>query len=299
VVDESDLLDLLDRCSNVGRWGPDDERGTLNHVSPAKRIAAAGLVREGRVVSLGRELSTVATRANPTPMVHRMLFSKHEGAVSSFDAVDIAPHGFRITHLDAIGHVFFEGRAYNGRTADEILTPSGMAYASIHGLREGIFTRGVLLDVAAARAVPWLAPGEGVSVEDLERAESLAGVRVEKGDAILVRVGLGARETAEGEEDPTVRAGLLAECIPWIHSREIAVYGGDCVEAIPSGYRRAWMPLHMVGMVAMGLVMLDNPEVEELARVAAAVQRSEFLLTAAPLAIPGGTGSAVNPLAVF
>jgi kynurenine formamidase len=298
-VDEAEVLALFERCSNAGRWGPDDERGTLNHISAAKRVEAAKLVREGRVVALGRDLDTRPSLSNPTPMVHRMLFSRHEGAVSAFDSVEIAPHGFRVTHLDAIGHVFFEGRAYNGRLADDILTPQGMTFGSIHGLREGFFTRGILLDVAASRGVEWLAPGEGVSVEDLERAEKLARVEVGAGDAIIVRVGLGAREAALGEEDPRVRAGLLAECIPWIFDRRVAVYGGDCVEAIPAPYERPWMPLHMVGMVAMGLVMLDNPEVEELATAAGELGRRDFLLTCAPLSIPGGTGSAVNPLAIF
>ena len=174
-----------------------------------------------------------------------------------------------------------------------------MTFASVHALREGIFTRGVLLDVAKARGVDYLRPDEGVYPEDLEAAEKMADVMVESGDAIFVRVGLGAREAVEGEENPSSRAGLMAECLPWIHEREVAVYSGDCIERMPSVYPLVPMPLHMIGLVAMGLVMLDNPDVECLAEAARTASRSEFLVTCAPLRIPGGTGSAVNPIAVF
>jgi len=147
--------------------------------------------------------------------------------------------------------------------------------------------------------VPWLTPDEGVSPGDLDRAEALAGERVGSGDAVIVRVGLAARERVEGTEDPSHRAGLLPECLPWLHEREVAVYGGDCIEKLPSPYPRVPAPFHMVALVAMGLVLLDNPAVEELADVVQEVGRSAFLLTCAPLALRGGTGSAVNPLAVF
>ena len=298
-MSEADVLALFERCSDRGRWGPDDELGTLNHVTAAKRVAAARLVITGRVVSLARTLSATASRSNPRPIRHRMLQGGEPDATGSSDATEITPHGYAVTHLDALGHAFFEGMAWNGRRATEIWSPEGLSFGAIGPLRHGLFTRGVLLDVARARGVPWLEAGEGVSVADLERAEALAGVRVEPGDAIIVRVGLAAREAVQGEEDPVHRAGLLPQCLPWLHEREVAVYGGDCIEQLPSGYPRIPAPLHMVGLVAMGLVMLDNPAVEDLVRAVAEEGRSTFLLTCAPLPIPGATGSPVNPLAVF
>ena len=298
-MDEADVLRLFDRCSNAGRWGHDDRLGTLNFVTPAKRTAAAKLVRSGRVVSLARDLSTVASRSNPVPVVHRMLAGGGSGAVGSADSIEITPHGYAVTHLDAFGHAYFEGMAYNRRRALDIWSPDGLTYGSIDGLREGIFTRGVLLDVARSRGVGWLDPDEGVSPDDLDRAMALAGVEVGTGDAVIVRIGLGARERIEGTENPARRAGLLPQCLPWLHEREVAVYGGDCIEMLPSPYPRVPAPFHMVSLVAMGLVLLDNPNVEELAEVVQKTGRAEFLLTCAPLPIRGGTGSAVNPLAVF
>jgi kynurenine formamidase len=298
-VNEGDVLALFERCSNVGRWGPDDQLGTLNLVTPEKRRAAAGLVRTGRVVSLARRLRRDRSRNNPLPIAHRMLEGLEPDAVGSSDAVEIAPHGYAVTHLDALGHAFFGGRAWNGRAVADIAGPGGLSFADIVPQRLGVFTRGVLLDVARARGVAWLEPGAGVSVADLEAAEALAGLRVESGDAILVRVGLTPRERELGEEDPRHRAGLLPECIPWLHERGVAVYGGDCIEQLPSGYPSVPAPLHQIGLVAMGLVMLDNPELEELAEAVAAEGRAEFLLTCAPSPIPGATGSPVNPLAVF
>jgi len=298
-MDEAGVLELFERCSNRGRWGADDGRGTLNFITPEKRVAAAHLVELGRIVPLARDLSTAASRSNPRPIVHRMLEGGEPGATGSADSVDIAPHGYAVTHLDAFGHAFFEDRAYNGRSASDIWSEAGLRYGSIEGMREGVFTRGVLLDVARARGVDWLEAGDGVSAADLDRAETLAGVRVGSGDAVIVRVGLAAREAVQGEENPVRRAGLLPDCLPWLFDREVAVYGGDCIEQLPSPYPRIPAPFHMVALVSMGLVLLDNPGVEQLAAVALELGRWEFLLTCAPMPIPGGTGSPVNPLAVF
>jgi kynurenine formamidase len=296
---EDEVLALFERCSNAGRWGPDDQLGTLNFVTAEKRRAAARLVETGRLVSMARRLRRDASRNNPYPIAHRMMAGLEPGAIGSSDAVEIAPHGYAVTHLDALGHAFFGGGAWNGRRVADIAGPGGLAFGDIVPQRLGVFTRGVLLDVARARGAPWLEAGDGIAVADLEAAERLAGVRVGSGDALVVRVGLTPREAAQGEEDPRQRAGLLPECIPWLYEREIAVYGGDCIEQLPSGFAAVPAPLHQVGLVAMGLVMLDNPEVEELAAAVAAEGRSEFLLTCAPLPIPGATGSPVNPLAVF
>jgi kynurenine formamidase len=296
---EAQALDLLQTCSNVGRWGVDDERGTLNYVTPDVVLAAVRTVTEGRVLSLGHVLDTVASPKNPEPLIHRMHSTDDAEPLGALDDISVSPHGFAVTHLDAIAHVFFEGAAYNGRRAADIVTATGMTFGSIEAIGDGFVTRGIVLDVARARGVPYLAADDGVTVDDLERAEALSGARVERGDAIFVRVGLEARETREGPEDPAIRCGITPECIPWFHQRQIAVYSGDCVEQMPSGFERMVLPLHQVACVVMGLVMLDNTAVEGLADTAAALGRSTFLLACSPLRIPGGTGSPVNPLAVF
>lgn len=296
---EASPTDLFARCSNVGRWGPDDELGTLNYITPAKRVAAAGLVHLGKVIRLGRDLDTRPSRKNPTPIVHRMLYVGYADPIASLDELTIAPHGYAVTHLDAVGHMYFLGEVWNGRKAAQVVKPDGLSFASIYAMRDGIFTRGILLDVARARGVDWLQPGDEVTTRDLEAAEAMAGVRATQGDALFVRVGLAAREAIEGPEDPSVRAGVSSACLPWLCDREIAVWSGDCIERLPQPDGGLPMPLHQIGFAAMGLAVLDNPEIEELADYAAATGRYEFLLSCAPLPIPGGTGSPVNPLCIF
>lgn len=297
-MDEAEALGLFERCSNVGRWGPADQIGTLNHITDQKRIEAAREVVEGIVVPLG--LPVVPSSADGAPITQQMLDLGRGTSNGALDSVAIAPHGFGITHMDALGHVLYEGRMYNGRSALVEIDESGMRFGSIAALAGGIFTRGVLLDVAAAMGVPFLPHGSAVHVEDLVAAERLAGVVVGQGDAMLVRTGHGRREAVEGPTpDDGRRTGLAPDCIPWIHERGIAVFGGDCVEQFPSPFPSLPTPLHQVGLVAMGLVFLDNPEVERLAEMGHRLGRSTFLLTCAPLAIKGGTGSAVNPLAIF
>jgi hypothetical protein len=302
-ITEDALIALFDQISNAGRWGPDDELGTLNFITNQKRVAAAKLVVSGDVVSLGLDLDTAQSQNNHHPVVHQMLLCDDLDAtgqpLAAFDAVTITPHGMTMTHLDALGHANFEGHLYNGRHVKDAIRAHGLSFGSIYAMRDGIVTRGVLLDVAAARGVAWLSPDEGVWPEDLEAAERLAGVRVQSGDAIFVRVGLRAREAVEGPEDLSKRAGLVAECIPWLHEREVALYSGDCFEFIPSPYPRMVVPLHVAGLCYMGMPLLDNPAVEQLAETAHRLRRFEFMFSCAPVRLPRGTGAAVNPLAVF
>lgn len=293
---DDELAQMFQRCCNWGRWGPDDERGTLNFIDAGTRVAAAGLVRSGRTVSLGADLSTTGSTANTRPLQHIMMHAQHH-AGSAMDYIGIAPHGYSVTHLDAIGHVYWQDRIYNDRDAAAACTPRGLSFGSIYAQRDGVVTRGVLLDVAAARGLRWLAPEEFITPGDLEAAERLAGVQVRRGDAVFVHVGLEPREAEATQADPAHRAGLHATCLPWLHEREIAVYSGDCIERLP--YPRRALPLHQIGLAGMGLVLLDWPFMPPLVSACREEGRAEFLLVVAPLRIPAGTGSPVNPLAVF
>lgn len=296
---DEEIIALFDRCSNRDRWGADDELGTLNYITDAKRREAAALVCHGRTVSIGRDLSTVADRLNTDPLRHRMLFDA-VAPVSALDSIELAPHGFALTHLDAITHVYWRGEAYNGQRAEDLLSPGGLRSGSVYAQREGIVTRGVLLDVAGVRGVPYLSPGEAVTAEDLTAAEKRSGTTLTSGDAVFVHVGLERREAEQGSvEDPSVRAGLDASCLPWLHDRQVAVYSGDCVEQIPFPSAAVPLPLHQIGLVAMGLVLLDCPRIADLAAACAELGTAEFLLSVAPLRIPGGTGSPVNPICLF
>lgn len=295
---EDEVLALFERCSNVGRWGPDDELGTLNHITPAVRLAALASVMAGDVVPFGATL--LPGRSRETPPSARMTLRRD--AVSAFDELTLDVHGFEATHLDALGHVFFRERAWNGRTAADVLSPDGLRFASVEPAgRTGIVTRGVLLDVAAVHGVPYLPAGTGVTAADLGAAEAYAGTRVGPGDAIVIRTGHARRAAAEGDahDETAPHEGVTADVVPWLFERSVAVYSGDCIDQRPSGYPSVVMPLHQVGMVSMGLCLLDAPDVELLAEACARHGRSTFALIVAPLRLRGGTASAVNPLALF
>lgn len=303
-MDETEVLRLFETCSNVGRWGPDDGVGTLNLITAEKRLAALAIPRRGTVVPLGHELPIGSSRqAVPSAELDvRYRPAGSDAPVDTHDTLHLSIHGFEVTHLDAPAHVFFEGRAFGGRDAADVAGSRGLAAGSIAPIAErGIVTRGVLLDVAAARGVDHLSPGDGIGVADLETAQARAGVRVESGDAVIVRAGHAIRKAREGEahDEAAPHEGLLAEVMPWLHERGVAVYGGDCIERRPSGYARVPMPLHQVGLVAMGLCILDVVDVEALASACREEGSHAFLLIASPLRVPGGTGSAVNPLAIL
>ena len=290
--------EIFRELSNQGRWGDDDQRGTLNYINPAKVKEALGLVRSGRVVSIGRDLDTVAGPSNPRPVVHQLLYAGHH-AESAMDFMGIAPHGFSVTHLDAVGHVYFEGEMYNGRRAAEQVDRFGMRFGAIEAMAEGVVTRGVLLDVASAMGVDYLDPTAMIGPGELEAAEQYGGVTARKGDAVVVRSGRMVHEAQDNPPDPGHRAGLDMEAVRWLHRRQVAVYGGDCIEKLPSPYPGLPLPLHSLGLAGMGLALLDWPDTETLRSACSEEGRAEFVLMMAPLRLQGATGSAVNPLCIF
>jgi kynurenine formamidase len=257
-------------------------------------MKAARLIQRGEVISLAHSIVP-----DPHGPVRQVMLPPSRGIRSASDRIDIAPHGFGITHLDALGHVAFGDSAYNGRSASEAITEDGLAFGSIAAVRAGIVTRGLLLDVAGANGVDFLEPGSYVEPEDLERAVELAGLGIEAGDAVLIRVGLGLRIAREGPEDPNLRAGLSPRCVPWFRERDVALFGGDCIERLPSGYPLLPLPFHSLALSVMGLAILDNVDMERLRAACHGFARAAFMLVVAPLPIERATGSAVNPLAIF
>jgi kynurenine formamidase len=295
---DAELESMFHRCSNAGRWGPDDELGTLNYITLEKRVAAAGLVKTGEVISVGRDLSTNQSKVDSRPVQHMVMFS-NDSSPSISDYFSMAPHGMIVTHLDALCHFSVDNQLYNGRKRTQTVNASGAKWGSIYAQRQGIFTRGVLLDVAAARGVPWYESDEYVTVADLEAAEKRQNLRVMTGDAIFVRTGMEHMEAESGMQDIYPRAGLHADCIEWMHKREVSVYGGDCIEKLPYPSERFTSPLHMIGLAAMGMPILDWPALTELAETCGRLKRWDYLLTTAPLRLPGGTASPINPLCTF
>ena len=294
----ADPLAVAGRCDNRGRWGADDQRGTLNHISPTIRVGAARLVQTGEVVSLAKPLDVVPSAVNPRPAWH-VMHLETERPYAAADGLHLQVHGLANTHLDALGHMFLDGLGYNGFVQDEIVRMDGLTALDVAALATGVVTRGVLLDVAAAAGRPWLEPGTPVDAALLRAAADLHDVEVGTGDAVVVHVGLERRESARGAEDPAVRAGLDLSAVAWLHEHEVALYSGDCIERFPETPGPVPMPLHQIGIARMGLVLLDAPSLTGLVECCERLDRWTFLFTAAPLVVRGGTGSPVNPLAVF
>jgi kynurenine formamidase len=296
---EDELDTLFDEVSNAGRWGANDELGTLNYITPEKRVAAARLVREGRALSIARDLDTFQSPNNPQPVRHTMCYQSHY-PIGCVDALVIDTHGFAMTHLDAVAHVYRGEDVYNNRAAADVALPAGLSFGDILAQKDGMFTRGVLLNVCAVRGVDWLKPDDGVCAKDLLAAETRQGITVESGDCIFVYTGLQKREAAEGAENLGQRVGIMPDAIRFMHEREISVYSGDCVDAFPNPYSARYVIyFHAIALAAMGLILLDIPALEPLVELCEELDRSEFLLTMAPLRLKGGTGCPVNPIALF
>lgn len=282
--------------SNWGRWGKDDQIGAMNLITPAKRKQAAALVKEGFSVSLAGDADTVQAVDNPNPYEHTML------AIGN-DRLAVRYHGIAHSHLDSLAHINANGVFYNGYTPDqETVMKQGHAKNSIHNLKNGIFTRGILMDIPRLKGVPYLEPGTPIYVEDLEAWERKAGVKVGPGDALFVRVGVWARRKAlgpwlRGRAEGARSAGLDPSVIPWLKQRDIALLGSDHPQYVsPSNLPGA---VHDFALIYLGVHLFDNLDLEALGDAAAARNRWEFLLTAAPLPIRGGTGSPLNPIGTF
>ena len=280
--------------NNWGRWGEDDEIGALNLITPEKRLQAVALVQEGFSVSLAADADTVQAVDNSNPYEHEML------GIGS-DRISVSYHGYAHTHIDALAHWQIDGAFYNGYTPDaDAVLESGHEKNSIHNLKDGVLTRGVLIDVPRFRGLPYLEPGTPIYVEDLEAWEEQTGVRISSGDALFIRTGAWARREAEGPWLKGRRgqsAGLHPSVIPWLKERDVALVGSDVPPYVaPSNLPGA---VHDFGMVYLGIHMFDNCDLEALGEAASARDRWEFLLIAAPLPIRGGTGSPLNPIAVF
>jgi len=309
---ETEVTGYLRSLSNWGRWGSSDQLGTINLITPAKRIAAAGLVRDGVSVTCARPIVTDIT-ADTTFQPLRFMVDSGEGRDTASpernlerrgasEFIGMVFHGYTITHVDTPAHYFWEGKLYNGRSCTLVTSREGATVESVDLLHDGVVSRGVLLDVARTRSIPWMQPGEGVMPADLEAAERAAGVRVESGDILLVRTGYYARRLAEGPVHP-LRAGspaLHVACCPWLRERGVAMIGTDTHNDIsPPPYPAMGNSFHVVSLVAMGLWLIDNANLEDLARACGEHGRWEFLLTVAPLRLRNVTGSPVNPIAVF
>jgi len=291
---------LMNEISNWGRWGDDDELGTLNLITPARRITAAQLVREGYPVSLSLPVNKVRTPVNGNPFEHSLNVSTFGGHEVAGDVYSVQYHGFAHSHMDGLPHFAHYGQMYNGVPVNS-LKPDGAEKLGIANAYRGVFTRGILVDIPWLRGVDYLEPGTAITAADLEAWEQRTGVRVGSGDVLLIRTGRWERVRQLGEWNFVGNAaGSHASVARWLKQRDVAVIGSDGVsDVMPSGVEGLINPLHALVLVGLGMPILDNLDLEAVAAAARERDRWEFLFVGSPLRVEGGTGSPMNPLAIF
>ena len=300
--------ELFDSLKNWGRWGADDDRGTLNYLTAEKVIAAVALVRTGRTVSMSLPLNTAAGPDNPNPVLHYMSLMhdvdiQSGGVRFATDFLGIQFHGDCHTHVDALCHISYRDRLYNDRPAN-MVTSVGSNGLDITTQAHGVIGRGVLIDIPRLRGVKWLEPGEAVMPEELVAAEEAVGVRLGEGDIMVFRTGHHRRRLELGAWDNTYagdgKAGLHPLALSLLHERRIAAFlpDGDG-ETVPSPVDGVLYPIHPLQITAMGMVCADSLQLEDVAQACEEENRWEFLVVFAPLRLPKATGSPFNPIAVF
>jgi kynurenine formamidase len=310
-VSIAEFEEIFESVKNWGRWGADDQLGTLNFITPEKVCEAAALVRSGRRVSMAIPINKVAGPDNPSQAT-LLVVQGHDVPVDAskvrfgLDWLGMAAHGDCHTHVDALCHISYDGLTYNGRAANEVLRTNGATEQDIAVYHQGVVGRGVLLDIPKHRDVAWLEPGEVVRRVELEECAAREGVEIGEGDILVFRTGHHRRRLELGPWDNSPppagegKAGLHVDTIPWMHERRLAAFlpDGDG-EVIPSVVDGITYPIHPLQVAAMGMLVSDSLQFEELVAACEEEHRYEFMVVGLPLRLPGGTGSPWNPIAIL
>jgi len=315
-MSDDTLHTIARQVRNWGRWGPDDELGTLNYVTPDTIAAAGRLVTRGKVFALGiplqREGPQSGTRQRFNP-IHAMF--RDGGDAPKTDAEVAAAQGYGgsddwivmplqcVTQWDSLAHIFYQGKMWNGYDCT-LVTSTGAAKNSIDKTKSRLAGRGVLLDVARFKGVRSLEPGCGITVADLEATAAAQKVEVRRGDFLLIRTGHMTRYLDRKDwrgYDSDDFPGVSIHTAPWLHARQIAAIASDnyAVEVRPSELLPAFRnPFHVVAIPNMGLTLGEIFYLDELAADCAADGRWEFLLVAPPLPVTRAVGTPINPYAM-
>lgn len=278
--------------SNWGRWGPQDQLGAVNLITPEVRRRAVATVKDGFSVSLSRDADTAGHTMNVHGAQREDMFAQ--------DTFTFRFHGATLTHLDTMAHMLHGETLYNGYSRLQV-NAQGAQVLNVAAYKQGFVSRGVLMDIPRLKNVPYLDVSTPISPADLDAWEKQASVTVRPGDIVFIRTGRWTRRAEKGNWDTdAASAGLHASCARWLKARDVAIVGSDAhAELMPSPVAGVAYPLHALLLTAMGVPMLDNCDLEALSRAAAERKRWEFLLTAAPIPVPKGTGSPINPIATF
>ncbi len=283
-----------------GRWGSGDNKGASNLITPEKVRAATALVQNGLVVSLAPPVPQVAAVDVPeSGLFRRTTNGITDGGTT--DTYQVSYHGLTVAHMDAWCHFFENGLMYNGIPVEGNLnSEEGCKRGSVMNWKDGVVTRAVLYDIAQLKGVEWVEPGEPITRADLEAWEKMSGVRAEPGDVVLLYTGRWKRRAAV-EPWRDLVAGYYADTIPWIHERMPAFLGHDFnIDWSPRpGWDGVRNPIHIAVLNWMGVGIVECLDLEQAVSIARELNRYEFLISFAPLPVEGGTGSPVNPLAMF
>jgi len=300
-MSRAEFDELMQEISNWGRWGADDQLGTLNLITPSKRRDAAALVKDGVTVSMALDLNKRADELNENPFEHEVYTIDFGGHQVAGDKYAVRYHGWAHSHMDGLQHFAHKGMLYNGMPYDSLI-PDGTERLGIQNVGiNGVFTRGVLVDMPRFLDVDYLPAGTAITAADLEAWEKASGISIKSGDVLLIRTGRWVQVAEQGQWDfRELGAGFHASVASWLKARDVAVIGCDGVsDVMPSGVEGLVNPLHELVLVGLGMPILDNLDLEAVATAAAERNRSTFLFVGAPLRVPGGTGSPLNPLAIF
>ena len=304
IASDADFRRAMKELSNWGRWGEMDELGAANLITPAKRKQALALAREGRSISLAHDIPQEKAADTPTFLDRALVTVAPNVALDRYQYTGTY-HGVVHSHLDAVDcHIMVDGKGYNGVSVEDIKAAGGCPRGSINALKDGIVTRAVLFDATRlpGKATPqgWLEPGTAIHREDLETLERMQRVKVSPGDVILLYTGRWKRRAALGPwPNATGFAGYHIDVAYFLKERGVSFIGADGPNDVsPSGLPPG-VGLHQLALVAMGVSIFDNLDFERAVEESRRLNRYEFLFMAAPLRVEKGTGSPLNPLAVF
>jgi hypothetical protein len=295
-LDQAALDRWMLELSNWNRWGKEDQMGTVNLITPAKRKSAAALIKEGVTVSLSRNTDAVKSADNAVPFGHEMI----DNPMFGMDVYTMRYHNMAMTHMDSLSHMFYQGKMYNGYSREQV-NAQGAQKLAVTAFKNGIVSRGILMDIPRLKGMNYLDLSTPVLPADFEAWEKKAGIKVGPGDIVFIRTGHWARRAEKGPwNTEEAAAGMHPSCARWLHQRDVAMIGSDTHgELMPSVVAGVPFPMHQLLLIAMGTPMFDNCDLEALGDAAAARHRWEFFFTAAPLAVTNGTGSPLNPIAIF
>jgi kynurenine formamidase len=316
---EDEVLEYFKTLSNAGRWGDDDQLGAMNFITSQKRLSATQLVKTGDAVSLAWEFDADSQPNDPVPPTRAMLMNG-QGIRVDNDSDDKTPpvrlrqgfaseamgftyHGSRITHIDALSHVSWDGKLYNNYLVDAAINPrQGARRLDVRGA-QNVVTRGILLDVPKHRGIRWVDEGEYITPDEVQSILATEGIDVEPGDILFLRTGNGRRMVEEGVRhmgSVPGPAGYHVANMPFFHERGVAAIGADMPnDRNKSEYKTIPNPVHAVSLTTIGMWLIDNCNLERVAQACQEHGTSAFQLSLAALPFIGATGSPINPIAMF